>query len=330
MIAFPFHEYWLFYVGFVFFIGIILSLDLGLFHRKTHKVTIKEASVWTCIWISLALLFNLLFYLYARDRFIDLQLDQPITLAKQKALEFLAGFIIEKSLAIDNLFIFAVVFSYFKIPDQYQHRILFWGVVGALIFRALFIALGSLLMQYHWVLAVFGILLIITGVKMIVTSENEHKLESNWLIIKIQKWFRVSSKDYGDQFFVRINGKSFMTPLFLCLVFIEMTDIIFAIDSVPAIFALTNEPLIVFTSNIFAILGLRSMYFLLNGVIGKFKFIKYGLAAVLIFVGLKMSYLNKIFEGGFPIGWSLTIIISVVASSILFSILHDSIKKRIV
>lgn len=321
MILFTFAEYWWFYLSFVGFVLAMLALDLGVFHRKAHEVSFKEAGAWTVAWISLALLFNLLFYFYAANKF------DPAT-GKAVALEFLTGFVVEKSLAIDNIFVFAVVFNYFAVPKIYQHRILFWGIIGALLFRGIFIALGSVLMQYEWVVWFFGGLLIVTGIKMLFAGDEEADLEKNFLIRLLKRFFRVHPKIEGDKFFLIKDGKRYVTPLFIALIFLELSDIIFAIDSVPAIFALTKEPLIVFTSNIFAILGLRSMFFMLAGSMDRFIYIKYGLAAVLMFVGLKMVYLNHAFGGKFPISWSLGIIISLIGGSMLASWIEDRRRRQ--
>lgn len=335
MVLFPFHEYWLFYVGFVAFVLVVLALDLGVFHKKAHEVSFKEASIWTTVWISLALVFNYLFYLYAQyqfstnERLLAIPGFNPDAQAKTTALEFLTGFVVEKSLAIDNIFIFAVVFAYFGIPKIYQHRILFWGILGALIFRGIFIALGSVLMQYEWVVIFFGVLLIVTGFKMYFAGTEERDLNNNFVIKILKKIFRIHPSIEGQSFFIKKNGLTYVTPLFLALIFLELSDIIFAVDSVPAIFALTKEPLIVFTSNIFAILGLRSMYFMLAGVMDRFAYIKYGLASVLIFVGAKMVYLNEAFGGKFPINWSLGIIAFLIGSSIVVSIIIDRRKNAI-
>jgi tellurite resistance protein TerC len=332
MILFPFADYWSFYLLFTLFVLVVLALDLGVFHKDAHEVSFKEASIWTTVWISLALLFNLFFYKYAHWKFttaepyISMAGFDPDAQAKTSALEFLTGFVVEKSLAIDNIFIFAVVFSYFAIPKKYQHRVLFWGIIGALLFRAIFIALGSVLMQYQAVVIFFGVLLIITGAKMFFAGTETQDLESNFVVKQLKKIFRVHPKLEGEKFFIKKDGLTYVTPLFLALIFIEVTDIIFAVDSVPAIFALTKEPLIVFTSNIFAILGLRSMFFMLSGVMDRFIYIKYGLAGVLIFVGAKMVYLNELFGGKFPIVWSLAIITLLIGSSIVVSWIVD--KKR--
>lgn len=324
---FPFQDYWSFYVIFTLFVIGVLALDLGVFQKRPHEISFREAAIWSGVWIALALVFNTFFYVYAKWRFsADADLlavpgFDPDLQAKTVALEFLTGFVVEKSLAIDNIFIFAVVFSYFGIPKMYQHRVLFWGVFGALVFRAIFIAMGSVLMQYHWVVIFFGVLLMLTGVKMFFAGTKPQNLENNFIVKQLKKILRVHPQIEGHRFFIKKDGFTYATPLFLALVFLELTDIIFAVDSVPAIFALTKEPLIVFTSNIFAILGLRSMYFMLAGVMDRFVYIKYGLAAVLIFVGLKMVWLNAAFDGKFPITWSLLIIFLCVGSSMLASLL---------
>jgi tellurite resistance protein TerC len=327
MILFPLAEYWWFYAAFTVFVLGMLALDLGVFQRKEHAVSFKEAAVWSGVWVSLALVFNTLFYYYAAwkfpqdERLMSIPGFDPSNAAWNVSLEFLTGYVVEKSLSVDNIFIFVMVFAYFAIPAIYQHRVLFYGIIGALIFRALFIGAGSWLMQFHWVIYLFGAFLIITGIKMIFASEKEIEPEKNLLIRFFKKFMPVTKKLHGKKFFIRENGRLFATPLFITLLFLELTDIIFAVDSVPAIFAITNEPLIVFTSNIFAILGLRSMYFMLAGAIDKFHLLKYGLAVVLVFVGLKMVWLNDAFGGKFPITWSLGIIIGTIAISSILSIM---------
>ena len=334
MILFPFYDYWWFYAGFTAFVLVMLALDLGVFHKTAHEVGIKEASIWTTIWIGLALVFNYLFYLYAQyrfsthERYTSIPGFDPDAQAKTLALEFLTGFVVEKSLAIDNIFVFAVVFAYFGIPKMYQHRVLFWGIIGALVFRAVFIAMGSVLMQYQWVVIFFGALLILTGVKMYFAGTKPQNLENNFVVKQLKKVFRVHPQMEGQKFLITKDGLRYVTPLFLALIFLEVSDIIFAVDSVPAIFALTKEPLIVFTSNIFAILGLRSMYFMLAGVMDRFAYIKYGLASVLVFVGLKMVWLNEAFGGKFPIKLSLGIITFLIGASILASIVIERKKNR--
>lgn len=334
MIYFPFSDYWMFYAGFTLFVLMMLALDLGVFHKKAHIVSIKEATTWTIVWVTLAIIFNFLFYKYAlwkftsEPSFLSLPDFNGAEKAKTLALEFLTGFVIEKSLAIDNIFIFAVVFSYFGIPKIYQHRILFWGIFGALFFRAIFIALGTLLLKYEWVAIFFGILLIVTGIKMFFAGTEEVNLDKNVVIRFLRKIFKIHPTVENDKFFIKKDNLTYVTPLFIALIFLELTDIIFAVDSVPAIFAITKEPFIVYTSNIFAILGLRSMYFMLASVIDRFRFIKYGLAAVLVFVGLKMSYLNELYGGKFPISWSLMIITGLIGGSILMSLIVDSKNKK--
>lgn len=322
---FPLVEYWWFYLGFTGFVLVILALDLGVFHRNAHEVSIKEAAIWSVVWVALALVFCGFFYYYCLQRFpqaerlFALHGGDAHVLAKQCAMEFLTGYIVEKSLAVDNIFVFVVIFSYFGIPAKYQHRVLFYGIIGALLFRVLFIALGSVLMQYEWVVILFGVFLIATGIKVMIAPEKPLEPEKNPVFRMLKKVVPLWPKLEGQRFFFVDKGKRYATPLFVSLCFIETSDIIFAVDSVPAIFAITKEPLIVFTSNIFAILGLRAMYFLLVGVVGKFRFLKYGLGVVLVFVGLKMTWLNEAFGGKFPIVWSLGIIASVIALSVVLS-----------
>ncbi len=314
MTLFPFAEYWWFYGGFLIFVFAMLALDLGVFNKKAHVVSFKEATTWSIVWVILALIFNAGFYYYASSKF------GAIT-GKEFALEFLTGYILEYSLSIDNIFIFVLVFSYFRIPPEYKHRVLFYGILGALVFRAIFIALGSALLSFHWIIYIFGGFLIITGIKMFFSNDEEIKPEKNLLIRGFKKIMPVSHTIDDKSFFVKRNGIRHATPLFIALLFLEATDIIFAVDSVPAIFSITDEPLIVFTSNIFAIMGLRSMYFMLAGVIDKFYLLKYGLAVVLIFVGLKMVWLNPIYDGHFPIMWSLGVILGTIALSIIASLI---------
>ena len=241
--------------------------------------------------------------------------------ARQSALEFLTGFVVEKSLAVDNIFIFVVVFNFFAIPAKYQHRILFYGILGALLFRIIFIALGSVLLQIAWVSILFGVFLILTGGKILFSPDKPIDPSTNPMIRLLRRLLPVHPHLEGERFWVKVGGRWMVTPLMVALLFIEICDIVFAVDSVPAIFALTKEPLIVLTSNVFAILGLRSLYFLLAGVIDKFHFLKYGLGLVLVFVGLKLAWLNEAFGGKFPITWSLGIITGLVGGSIACSLL---------
>ena len=314
MSLFPFVEYWWLYAGFLIFVLSMLAIDLGIFNRKEHDVSFKEASTWSAVWVLLALTFAGGFYWYTLGKFGP-------EVAERSVLEFLTGYVLEYSLSVDNIFIFVLVFSYFGIPAKYKHRVLFYGILGALIFRAIFIGLGSALMQFHWVIYLFGAFLIVTGIKMFFTNNEEIEPEKNFLIRIFRKFMPVTDKIEGKKFFVRHGGKLHATPLFIALLFLEATDIIFAVDSVPAIFAVTSEPFIVFTSNIFAILGLRSLFFMLAGVIDKFYLLKFGLAIVLVFVGLKMVWLNDAFNGKFPISYSLLLIVLIIASSIVLSLL---------
>jgi len=326
---FPFGEYWWFYAGFTVFVFVLLALDLGVFHRSAHMVSFREAGMWTVVWVSLALLFNLGFYQFMLRRFAEdarLQASPDFdaaAVAWRTALEFLAGYVVEYSLSVDNIFVFVFVMGYFAVPSQYQHRVLFFGILGALVFRAIFIALGALLLRFEWVIWIFGGFLVYTGFQMMFSGDEGPVEPHERAVIR---WFRrhvpVTPDFRGQSFFVReADGRRHATPLFIALIFLEMTDIVFAVDSVPAIFGLTREPLVVYTSNIFAILGLRNLYFLLAGAIDKFHMLKYGLGIVLTFVGLKMTVFNWLFGGHFPIQWSLLIIVGVIAVSIVLSLL---------
>ena len=327
ILLFPFSEYWWFYLSFTLVVLILLALDLGVFHKEAHKVTFKEAATWSVIWVGLALAFNYALYHYALWKFAshpEIPSEMAGSVANQLGLEFLTGYLVEKSLSVDNLFVFVAVFAFFGIPEKYQHRILFYGIVGALVFRSIFIALGSILMQYEWVVLFFGGLLILTGIKMFFAPAQAIDPSKNFLLNLLKKYLPITSTIKGQSFFVVENGVRYGTPLLMALVFIELSDIIFAVDSVPAIFALTDEPLIVFTSNVFAILGLRALYFLLAGVYQKFHLLKYGLGVVLCFVGLKMVWLNSLYGGKFPVSWSLGFIGSVIGLSVVISLLWPS------
>jgi len=285
----------------VFVIG-ILVLDLGVFHRKAHAVSLREALAWSCVWVSVALLFALGVY-YVRGG--------------EKALEFITGYLIEWSLSVDNLFVFLVIFSYFAVPAIYQHRLLFWGILGALILRAIFIATGTaLLSKFHWMMYVFGVFLVFTGIKLLFAGEGKVEPEKNPAVRLVRRFMNLTPSFEGQRFFVRKGGRLWATPLFLVLVVVETTDVIFAVDSIPAIFAITLDPFIVYTSNVFAILGLRALFFLLAGVMGTFRYLKVGLSFVLCFVGVKMTIVDfyKI-----PIGVSLGVIGTILAVSILAS-----------
>ena len=327
---FPFAEYWWFYGAFTIFVVGMLALDLGVFHRRAHEVSAREALTWSVVWTSLALGFVALLYAYCLWKFpSDPRLGSSLgaadgSLAWQVALEFLTGFLIEKSLALDNIFVFVVIFQFFAIPAKYQHRILFFGILGALVFRVIFIALGAVLLQYKAVVIVFGVLLIATGAKILFAPVKPIEPEANLVIRLLRRVLPVTPPFDGQDFFRRVAGRLHATPLLVALVFIEVSDIIFAVDSVPAIFAVTSEPLIVFTSNVFAILGMRALYFLLAGVAQKFRLLKYALGTILVFVGLKMAWLNEAFGGKFPISWSLAIIAFILILFFVMSLTGSS------
>jgi len=326
---FPFTDYWWFYALFTLGVLGFLALDLGVFHREAHEVKYKEALSWSIVWVSLALLFGLGFWQYAlwklpqdpRLLAAGVGAVEAASLANRAGLEFLTGFVIEKALSVDNIFVFVVVFTYFGVPAKYQHRVLFYGILGALLFRIIFIALGSVLLQWQWVIWFFGGFLILTGVKILFAPEKPLDPERNPVIKLVRRLVPVTPGMHGEKFFVRLKGVLHATPLFISLVFIEVSDIVFAIDSVPAIFAITKEPLIVYTSNVFAILRLRALFFLLAGAVDQFRHLKYGLGFVLIFVGLKMAWLNHAFGGKFPVTWSLGIIGAILAASVASSLL---------
>jgi len=324
---FPFQENISLYATFFVFVLAMLALDLGVFHRKAHTVSVRESVTWSIVWVGFSLAFAAGLYFFSgayfdRDpRLLALPGFDSAVAAKQVTLEFLTGYVIEKALAVDNIFVFVAVFSAFSIPARFQHKVLFYGIIGALVFRALFIAAGSALLQYHAVMIVAGVFLIFTGVKIFFTATKATDPANNPVIRFARKFLPVSANSESGRFFVRENGTLLMTPLFLALLFIELSDIVFALDSVPAIFAVTSEPFIVLTSNVFAILGLRSLYFLLADAVDRFGGLKYGLGAILIFVGLKIVWLNEAFGGKFPIGLSLGIIAGILVASVAGSFL---------
>lgn len=313
MSFFPFADYWWVYLAFGLCVMLLLALDLGVFHKRAHEVTFREAGLWVAVWVTLAGIFGYLVYLYTRSEF-------GAAVGRRITLEFATGYVVELALSVDNMFVFVLIFSYFAIPKRYQHEVLFYGILGALIFRGAFIAVGAALLRYEWVVIVFGLFLIFTGIKMFFSPEQEIEPEKNPVLRMARRFLPLTTTLHGKKFFVRDNGIVRGTPLLVTLLMLEFTDILFAIDSVPAIFAITREPLVVFTSNIFAILGLRSMYFLLAGAVGKFHLLRYGLAIILVFVGLKMSWLNEMWSGHFPIGISLGIIAGVLALTIGLSL----------
>jgi tellurite resistance protein TerC len=292
-----------FWVGFIAFVLAMLALDLGVFHRKAHEVRPKEAGIWTAIWVALALLFAAGLYVLS---------------GRHIALTFLTGYVVEEALSADNIFVMVLIFEYFRVPKVCQHRVLFYGILGALLMRGLFIALGAaLIARFHWILYVFGALLVVTGIRMGIKSDDEFDGDQN-RIVRAARRLLPFSKDFdGKHFFVVENGRKVATPLLLVLILVELTDLVFAIDSIPAIFGVTTDPFIVFTSNIFAVLGLRSLYFLLAAVVERFHLLKYGLALILSFVGFKMLTERYI---EIDIVLSLSIILGLLALSITASL----------
>lgn len=294
----------LLWVGFLVFVLLMLALDLGVFHRQAHEVSVKEALGWSLSWIALALCFNVGVWFW---------------FGSERALEFTAGYLLEKALSIDNIFVFVVIFGAFRIPPLHQHRVLFWGVLGALVLRAAFIFAGTaLISRFHWVIYVLGGVLVITGLKLLFQRDEDVHPENNPLVRWFARVLPVTKELHGEHFTVIESGKRYATPLLLALVAVEVTDVIFAVDSIPAIFAITQDPFIVFTSNIFAILGLRSLYFLLAGIVHKFRYLKVGLSVVLAFVGVKMLLVDTY---KLPIAASLGVIASVLTLSVVISLL---------
>lgn len=294
--------------AFNLFVLAMLALDLGVFHRKSHTVGVKEALTWTGVWITLAMLFNLFIYYY---------------FDKDKAIEFFTGYLIEKSLSIDNIFVIIMIFSYFNVPTSYQHKVLFWGILGALVMRVIFILTGiELIHKFHWLIYIFGGFLVITGIKMLTSGDTKLEPEKNPLAKLARKIFPFTESFEGDKFFVRRDAKLWATPLFMVVILIEATDLIFAVDSIPAILAISDDSFIVYTSNVFAILGLRSLYFALAGVEKYFQYLKYGLSTILIFVGVKMS-ITDIYK--IPVDLSLIVIVFVLAIAMLASVV---VKKK--
>jgi len=289
---------------------IMLALDLGVFHRHAHKVSLREAAGWTVVWIVLALLFNLGVY-YTRG--------------PHAGLEFLTGYLIEKSLSVDNIFVFVLIFSYFGVPATYQHRVLFWGVLGAIVMRGILIALGTaLIYRFHWIVYVFGAFLIATGIRMARHRDEVVDLQRSPVVRWIRRYVPLTDTYEGEHFFVRKDGRRLATPLFLVLMVVEASDLVFAVDSIPAVFAVTRDPFIVYTSNILAILGLRALYFLLAGVVGMFRYLKPALAFILTFVGLKMVLSDIIHV---PPQLSLAVVAAALAVGVGASLLHPEPRR---
>ena len=292
------------WVGFNILILILIAIDLGILHKKSHVISVKEALIWSMGWILISLTFNVLVYFW---------------LGYDSALEFLTGYLIEKSLSVDNIFVFAILFSYFKVKPEYQHKVLMWGILGALIMRGALIAIGTALINnFHWVIFVLGAFLVYTGIKMALQKEISVHPEKNPVVNLAKKFIPISNNYDGDKFVTRVNGKKIFTPLLVVLIVVEVTDLMFAVDSIPAIFAITTDSFIVYTSNVFAILGLRALYFALSGVLDMFHYLKYGLGLVLSFVGVKML-ISEIYV--IPIPVALGTVAAILAISVAVSIM---------
>ncbi len=309
---------WAFFLGFVF---VMLALDLGVFHRKSHRIGLREATFWSIFWTLLAFAFNAWVYLQFPAY------PDATAHGSTPGLDFLLGYVIERSLSFDNIFVFIVIFNYFAVPAEHQHRVLFWGILGALISRGLFIAAGAgLLQRFEWIILVFGAFLVWTGFKVLRDPETEVHPERNPVVKLFQRLVPLTSHYAGKHFFVRERGKLFATPLMLVLIVVEATDVVFAVDSIPAIFGVTRDPFIVFTSNIFAILGLRALYFLLAGLMHRFRYLNYGLGVVLMFIGVKMLLHDWV---PIPNGWSLAVVLVVLAVAMGASLLRPPLPKEV-
>ena len=298
----------IFWIGFNVFVVVMLVLDLGVFHKEIRKVPVREAIIWTLIWITIAMLFDAVIFL---------------NMGRTKALEFLTGYVIEYSLSVDNIFVFILIFSFFKVNEKYQHKVLFWGIIGALVMRAIFIFTGiALINRFHWIIYIFGGFLVITGIRMLFHEEIHVEPDKNPVARFFRRFLPITDTMSEDKFFIRQNSRIYLTPLFMVLLIIESSDLIFAVDSIPAVLAISRDSFIVYTSNIFAILGLRSLYFAISGMMEYFRFLKIGLAFVLTFVGVKMTISGFIV---IPILLSLLVILSILLISIVASMV---IKKR--
>jgi len=316
------------YAAFLALVLAFLALDLGVFHRQAHAVSMREATVWTLVWVATALAFNVLVYFAYERHWLGLGIDvlqvdgsiRPLVGGVEAAELFFTGYVIEKSLSIDNVFVIALVFGYFAVPAQLQHRVLFWGVLGALVLRGAMIALGAaLLASFSWIIYVFGGILILTALKMAWMSSASIDPEKNWIVIGVRKLFPITREFDGGRFFTRLGGRLAGTPLLLALVMVEFTDLVFAVDSIPAIFAITADPFLVFTSNVFAILGLRSLYFCLANLIHRFKYLKPALIVVLLFVGVKMMLVHTSYK--IDSALSLAVVLAILALGVGGSLL---------
>jgi tellurite resistance protein TerC len=347
--------------GFIGFVLLMLALDLGIFHRHAHVVSIREALTWSAVWILLGLAFSVFIYYGYEEHWFGLgnapdAVDGFINDGKTAAVKYLTGYIVEKSLSVDNIFVIVMIFGFFAIPSLYQHRVLFWGILGALVMRGIMIGIGAkLIAEFHWILLLFGAFLIITGIKMLLLKNEATDLNQNALVRLAKKWFPVTSRLHGEHFVVRAGsaasqeaalpgeealaddavaktrpGAWMLTPLALALIVVETTDLIFAVDSIPAIFAITADPFLVFTSNVFAILGLRSLYFALAGLMDKFRYLKISLALILIFVGVKMlaaEWLKEILGKSFNF-YMMAIVLLILSAGVFASLAKDRWNNR--
>jgi tellurite resistance protein TerC len=304
---------WWMWLGFIVFILLVLAIDLFFVGgKKSHKVSVREAGGWLLVWMVCALVFNTLLWWY-------LYKTQGLVIAHEKALQFFTGYIIEQSLSTDNMFAFLMIFSHFHVPQQYQRRVLLYGVLSAIILRLVMILSGTwLVSQFHWVLYIFGVILIWTGIKLLLPEKREEDLERNFILVFLRRHIRITHQFRDEKFFTREKAIWYATPLFLVMVLIEISDLIFALDSIPAIFAITNDPFIIFTSNIFAILGLRALYFLLADMANRFRLLKYGIALVLVFIGIKMLLAHWV---ELPILLALGMIIAILGTTVVLSVL---------
>ncbi len=309
-----------FLIGFLAFVLSILALDLGVFHRRAHVVPLREALTWVSVWVSLALLFNVLVYFMYDNHWLGMGLQPGFeSIGRQAALKFFTGYLVEESLSLDNVFVIALIFSHFHIPTRYQHRVLFWGILGAIVMRGLMITMGVVLIRrFDWIIYVFGAFLVFTAVRMLFIKQENFEPEKNVLFRLARRIYPLSPRLESESFFTRLGGRRAITPLFLVLVLVESSDVLFAVDSSPAIFAITQDPFIVFTSNIFAILGLRSMYFVMAGAMEKFRYLKTSLAFVLGFVGVKMLLAH---HHPVPIHVSLPVILGILVLGVLVSLI---------
>jgi tellurite resistance protein TerC len=324
---FSFSEFWPLYLLFSLVVAGILLTSLRAFHGKPEEISIRKAAISALNWFGLALLFNVFLYfltywhLSHRPDLAAALGGTADSLARRTALEFLSGYLLEKSLAVDNLFVFIVIFQFFSIPKENQFRVLFYGLFGALVLRAIFIAMGSVMMEIDWVVVMFGVFLIYQGISVLRGKEPEIHPEHNRLLKLLRRFIPLTPKLDGQKFFTRLDGKLMATPLFLALIFVEFTDIMFAFDSVPAIFGLTKEPLVVFTSNIFAVIDLRALYFLLLAFIGRFHYLGVGLSFVLVFIGLKMALFDVVLDYHIPTEVSLIVVLGLIVGSITLSLM---------